>query len=144
MMSSLEKKHAVLSKHTTSEQRCMDVVFFCFDVVSTSIQCHSNIMCRHNFLESFVNILREQDVLFQDHTFKNWYFEYFPLRMLLDIYLHIYLLPEWEGKVRYKQNKGFLLTENVRKRFILASIAGSNIIVTASKLLFTTKVLKNA
>ena len=43
------------------------------------------------------------------------------------------LLPDWDGKMRYKQYNGFLLAENVRKMFIFASIAWSNRVVTVSQ-----------
>ena len=43
--------------------------------------------------------------------------------------------------MRYKQNNGFLLAQNVRKRLIFGSIARSNVIGTAFEL-FKTIVLK--
>ena len=53
-----------------------------------------------------------------------------------------HLLPEWEGKVWYKQNNGFLLAENVQKKFIFSSIARSNVIAMAFESFFKTIVLK--
>lgn len=48
--------------------------------------------------------------------------------MIVLLFYYIILLPKGEGKIRYKQNNGFLLAKNIRKRFIFASMASSGVI----------------